>query len=64
MGVMDCVASTKADYVKRAVRLGTDPAYRAKIKKKILAANDALYENDAVVKDLEKFFLKAAEAAR
>lgn len=64
MGVMDCVAMTKEDYVKLAVRLGTDPAYRAEVKAKLLAANVVLYENAEAVRDLERFFVKALEDAR
>ena len=64
MGVMDCVATTKEKYVKLAVRLGTDPSYRAKIKAKILAANNVLYENAEAVRDMERFFVEAVEAAQ
>ena len=59
IGVMDCVVSTKAEYVKLAVRLGTDPRYRKKVKAKILKANSALYENERAVREMERFFLDA-----
>ena len=61
MGVMDCVVSTKEAYVELAVRLGTDSAYRARVKEQLLSANGALFENGDVVRDLEKFFVKAVE---
>ncbi len=64
MGFMDCVATTKGEYVKLAVRLGTNPRYRARIKAKILAANDVLYENVAAVRDMERFFVEAVAAAQ
>jgi predicted O-linked N-acetylglucosamine transferase (SPINDLY family) len=64
MGVMDCVVDTKDKYVKLAVRLGTDPAYREKIKARILAANHVLYENMEVVRDVERFFVEAVETAQ
>ena len=64
MGMMECVASSTDDYVKKAVRLGTDPKYREKVKGRILAANDVLYENAEVVRDFERFFKEAVDAAR
>ena len=60
MGLMDCVAATKEDYVEKAVRLAKDRDYRESVKKKILAAKDVLFENRGAVLDLEQFFLKAA----
>ena len=64
MGVMDCVASSREEYVALAVRLGTDPTYRAEVKAKILAANAVLYENGKAVRELERFFEKAVGNAR
>ena len=63
MGMMDCVVASKIDYVKLAVRLGTDPEYRAEIKAKIQAANGVLYENAETILELERFFLEAVETA-
>ena len=59
MGVLDCVASSREEYVALAVRLGTDRAYRETVKAKILAANAVLYENAGAVRELERFFLEA-----
>jgi predicted O-linked N-acetylglucosamine transferase (SPINDLY family) len=59
MGMMDCVASSVEKYVALAVRLGTDTAYRQRIRAKILAANGALYENINAVREMERFFLDA-----
>jgi predicted O-linked N-acetylglucosamine transferase (SPINDLY family) len=61
MGMMDCVAASKEDYVERAVRLGTDRTYREGIKEKLLAANGVLYENRDSVRDLERFLEEAVE---
>jgi predicted O-linked N-acetylglucosamine transferase (SPINDLY family) len=61
MGVLDCVATTKKDYVKRAVRMGTDSSYRERIKAKILANNHVLYENIEAVREIERFFLQATK---
>ena len=64
MGMMDCVAKSPAQYVKTAVRLGTDCAFREATKQKILARNHVLYENHAVVREFEQFFDRAVEEAR
>ncbi len=53
MHVLDCVAQTPEEYVRLAVRLGTEPDYRAAMREKILAANGVLYENLEVVRELE-----------
>ena len=55
MGYTECVAKDKEDYVQKAVRLGTDKAYREKVRNDILAANSVLYENQEVVLELERF---------
>jgi hypothetical protein len=47
MHVLDCVARTPQEYVEIAVRLGTDPDYRAAASKKILAAHEVLFEDHA-----------------
>jgi predicted O-linked N-acetylglucosamine transferase (SPINDLY family) len=64
MDVMDCVAATEQEYVRLAVRLGTDPAHRAAIKAKLLNANPVLYENADAVRDLERFFMDAVRTTR
>jgi predicted O-linked N-acetylglucosamine transferase (SPINDLY family) len=64
IGVMDCVAESAEEYVEIAVRLGTDRGYREEIKARILAANDALYEDMAAVREMEQFFRWAIEKAR
>jgi predicted O-linked N-acetylglucosamine transferase (SPINDLY family) len=64
MGLMDCVADSPVQYVKIAVRLGTDKAYRDDIKARILARNHVLYEDMEVVREFERFFLTAVETAR
>ncbi len=60
MGVVDCVASDATDYVRRALRLGTDPDYRESVRRKILEANGVLFENPRGIRELETFFKQAA----
>jgi predicted O-linked N-acetylglucosamine transferase (SPINDLY family) len=63
MGMMDCVVSSRDEYVELAVRLGTDPTYRASVKHKILSSNQVLYEDAAAVRELEGFFIRAVDRA-
>jgi protein O-GlcNAc transferase len=55
MNVLDCVAATPAEYIQLAVRLGTEPDYRAHLRATIRQANGVLYENLAGVRALEGF---------
>ena len=48
----------------RAVKLGTDPDYRAHIRSKILAANSVLFEDMGAVRELERFFKEAVASSR
>ena len=61
MGLDDCVAHDVADYAAIAVRLGTDPARRAEVSRRILAANAVLYENAETVRAIEDFLVRAVE---
>lgn len=63
MNVLDCVASTPQEYVEIAVKLGTDSAYRAHVRSRILAASDALFVDMEAVRELEQFFLSAITKA-
>ncbi len=56
MKMLDCVVENRQDYVKLALRLGTDAEFRQAMRAKIAALNDLLYENSGGVKDLEGFF--------
>src|SRR5262249_47486282 len=58
IGIDDCIAGSIPDYIERAVRLGTDRAYREQLSKRIASAAAPLYEHDAAVGQLEHFFAK------
>jgi predicted O-linked N-acetylglucosamine transferase (SPINDLY family) len=45
MGVLDCVARDRHEYVQIAVRLATDRAWQREVRSKILAAHRAIYED-------------------
>jgi len=59
MGMLDCVAKDAADYARIAVRLGTEPAFRARCRAAIFARNSILYDNPGFVRELEEFFPSA-----
>jgi predicted O-linked N-acetylglucosamine transferase (SPINDLY family) len=59
MGIVDCIAGSPEDYVKIAVRIGTDPPYQRALRDRILAASSALYEDNRVIQEFERFFTEA-----
>jgi len=59
MGLKECIAGSAQDYVERAIRLGTDRAYRAAVRSDILERNGALFEDMQVVREFERFFREA-----
>jgi predicted O-linked N-acetylglucosamine transferase (SPINDLY family) len=63
MQVLDCVAKGPEEYIDIAVKLATEPDFRAVVRSKILATNDTLYEDEGVVRELESFFEEAVAAA-
>jgi protein O-GlcNAc transferase len=64
MGVLDCVASDPEQYVKIAVRLGTDREYRESVRGRIAETSRVLFDDAEAVAELEQFFHQAIEAAR
>jgi predicted O-linked N-acetylglucosamine transferase (SPINDLY family) len=57
MKYLECVANDPEDYVRIAVRLGTDPEYRRQVSEQIAARNNILYENISVVQEIEQFLV-------
>jgi predicted O-linked N-acetylglucosamine transferase (SPINDLY family) len=60
MDVPDLVAQDAADYVRLAVRLGTDRDFREEMRRRIGAASAVLFDDVAVVREVEQFLLAAA----
>ena len=56
MGIDDGVAGSVADYIDRALRLGTDRSARDSLASRIRAANPAVFQNRGAVEQLEAFF--------
>jgi predicted O-linked N-acetylglucosamine transferase (SPINDLY family) len=64
MGLTDLISETAVDYLKQTIRLGTDPAYRAEVQGRILAANHVLFEDRESLCEIEHFLQAAVERAR
>jgi predicted O-linked N-acetylglucosamine transferase (SPINDLY family) len=64
MGVDDCVARDHAHYVELALRLGTDPAWRDLVSRRIREASAVLFEDAASVRALEAFLSEAVARSR
>jgi predicted O-linked N-acetylglucosamine transferase (SPINDLY family) len=63
MAMGDCVVGDAAEYVERAVRLGTEADYRAHVRAQILGANGVLFENGTGVRALERFLRSVVRRA-
>jgi predicted O-linked N-acetylglucosamine transferase (SPINDLY family) len=59
---LEPVVSSETEYVNKAVMLGTDPDYRAHVGTCIDEACEALFEDEAEIRDLEAFLADAAAA--
>ena len=64
MGLADCVAEDPRGYVELALRLGTDRAWRAEVRGRLLARKHLLYDRAEAVRELERFFEVAVARAR
>jgi predicted O-linked N-acetylglucosamine transferase (SPINDLY family) len=60
--VMDTIATTEQEYIHIATRLGLDQPWRQEIQAKIRKSSHLLFEDQDVVKALETFYLKLAQA--
>ncbi|HSK40261.1 MAG TPA: tetratricopeptide repeat protein, partial [Arenibaculum sp.] len=63
MGVDDCIARDHGHYVELALRLGTEPAFRNRVVRRILDACPVLFENDATIRAIEDFLIGAVDRA-
>lgn len=60
IGVTECVARTPEEYVEIALRLGTDEAWHASLRSRILAHNDAIFAQPGAVAEFAGFLREAA----
>lgn len=56
VGVHDLIAITADDYIEKAVILATDRNARRSIVERIFASSVELYEDDAMVREHERYF--------
>jgi predicted O-linked N-acetylglucosamine transferase (SPINDLY family) len=63
MGITDCVANNRNEYVDIAVRLGTDRDFRKKVCDAIASRCDVLFENSGAVEELGSFLQSAYNRA-
>ncbi|MBL8825654.1 MAG: tetratricopeptide repeat protein [Planctomycetaceae bacterium] len=64
MEIPELIVDSPESYIEQAVRLGTDRAYNAQIRERILAAHGRLYEDRRAVRALEDFFRRAVQGNR
>ncbi len=64
LGVADCMADSPEAYVDIAVRLGTDPSWRADVTGRISASRPRLYHNDQVFQGYREFLRSVARSDR
>jgi protein O-GlcNAc transferase len=64
MGFTELVADSLDSYVEIALRLANDGAWRERVKNEIATRSSALYEDAAMVAELEDFLCAASEAHR
>lgn len=60
-GFTEIVVDSEEAYVEQAVRLGTDPDHRARVRQRIDATCGVLFEDDREVDDLETFLAEASQ---
>lgn len=59
IGITETVARDMDDYIAIAVRLGREPEFRARMRTQIEANREKLYNDDACVRGLEDFLIRA-----
>ena len=64
MGLDDGVAADVEDYIRIALRLGTDAEYRRSVEQKIRSASHVLFEDLQTVREHERIFSEWIEASR
>jgi len=64
LGVDELVASDAADYVAKAVRVGTDRGFRAELSARIKAGLGTLFDRDEPIRELEDFLERAVREVR
>jgi len=61
MGVDECIAADKRDYVELALRVAGDAAFRAALRTKILAAGERFFNDHSALDEFAQFLVRAAD---
>jgi predicted O-linked N-acetylglucosamine transferase (SPINDLY family) len=61
MGIVECIAKDAAEYIDIAVRIGTEPDHARRVRERILAAKQVLFEDARVIDEFARFFDEAAD---
>lgn len=61
IGVHETIARSADEYVDIALRLGTDREYRKHVRGRIRASADRLFDDQRMVRELERFFERALD---
>jgi predicted O-linked N-acetylglucosamine transferase (SPINDLY family) len=64
LGIADAVAADTHDYVRRAVRLGTDPEARRALGERLRETAGELFEDAEAVREHAEFFRQVAADSR
>ena len=64
MGIDDCIAASKDEYINIALKLGTDPVYREQIRQRISDASNALWEEWDVIREFERIFIEVMKKCK
>ena len=64
MGFHDLIASSEEQYVALAVSLGVNSACRQRMCESIRQRSDALFQDEAVIREYEEFFTHSVEEER
>jgi len=64
LGLNELVAQSPEEYVALSLKLGTDRDYREAVSRRLLRAAEALFEDERVVLEHERFFSRACQEGR
>jgi predicted O-linked N-acetylglucosamine transferase (SPINDLY family) len=59
IGIDDCIATAQDAHADLAVAIATNSERREHIRQQILAKNEPLYENEAIIRELEDALAQA-----
>jgi predicted O-linked N-acetylglucosamine transferase (SPINDLY family) len=60
MGLQELVAGTEQEYVELALKIIRDDDYRASLRNRLASGRSMLYADEAPIRGLEDFLLRAA----